>query len=216
MRIRHLPVFVLLQAISLMFGKQNLYAQLKKDQPSIVVAINKFSGFSEILSIDTLIHDLNVLNIDKRVLYVKYRSEIHTDYIVDVKSQYSFQKIIVKQNAVVFNVPTVSSRVVLFDQSDISGTVPAYSENLLPLRSYEMDNIQYSEFPFYDLKDSGIGFGAVRLTISKPGLQGKPAYSKAVYMEDAAFLIEESLFDNVVSNLFSYFHKQAVPEKSLY
>ena len=211
-----MPFLVLILIIGQIFCEARLFAQQVKKQPSTVVAVRKFSGFSEILSIDTLIHDLNVLNIDKRVLYVKYRSEIHTDYIVDVKSQYSFQKIIVKQNAVVFNVPTVSSRVVLFDQSDISGTVPAYSENLLPLRSYEMDNIQYSEFPFYDLKDSGIGFGAVRLTISKPGIRGKPAYTKVVYLEDAAFLIAESLFDNVVSNLFSYFHRHSDAEKSLY
>jgi hypothetical protein len=207
----HQPVLVLILTIGQIICEARLFAQQVKKQPSTVVAVRKFSGFSEILSIDTLIHDLNVLNNDKSVLYVKYIGGIRADYIVDVKSQYSFPKKIVKQTF--GSLTDIASPGGAYYYSD-EVYVPNYSgevRGVRPIGSY-----YNNEFSLYDFKDSGIGIGTFSLSISQPGLQGKPAYKKAVYLEDAALLIEESLFDEVVSNMFSYFRRQAGPEKSLY
>ena len=211
MRKHQSPVFAIILLFLIFIGNGNVTAQQETNDPVIKVAVRKFSGFPGILSIDTLIHDLNVLNIDKRVLYVKYRSEIHTDYIVDVKSQYSFPKKMVKQ--------TFGS---LTDIASPGGAIYSSDEVYVPDYSGEVRGVRpigsyyNNEFSLYDFKDSDIGIGTFSLIISQPGLQGKPAYKKAVYLEDAAFLIEESLFDNVVSNLFSYFRRQADAEKSHY
>ena len=157
------------------------------------------------LSIDTLVHDLNVLNRDKSVEYVKYSDRIHPDYIVDVKSKFSFPKKIDKQT---FGTLT--------DLANPGGAVYSRDEVYVPDYSGEVKGARpigayyNNEFSLYDYKNSGTGIGTFNLTISRPGFLPDPVYKKAVYIEDSAFLIEESLFDEVVTRLFSYFQKHLV------
>ena len=211
MRKHQLPVLVIILTFGLIFIETNLFAQQEEKQPVTVVAVRGFTGFPGMLSLDTLVHDLNVLNKDKRVEYVKYSDRIHPDYIVDVKSKFSFPKKIAKQT---FGTLT--------DLADPGGAVYSRDEIYVPDYSGEVKGARpigayyNNEFSLYDFKNSGIGIGTFNLTISRPGFLHDPAYKKAIYIEDSDFLIEESLFDEVVSNLFSYFRKQAGPEKSLY
>ena len=110
----------------------------------------------------------------------------------------------------------------LTDLKSPGGAVYSSDEIYVPDYSGETKGIRTvgayynNEFSLYNIEDSEIGFGTVILVISQPGLSRKPAFKKAIYREDAALLIEESLFDEVLSSMFFYFRKLEMPEKSPY
>jgi hypothetical protein len=210
MRKHQLSFLIVTLTSCLIFINTNLIAQQEKKQPVTVVAVRGFTGFSELLSMDTLVYDLNVLNGDKSVEYVKYSDRIHPDYIVDVKSKFSYPKKITRQT---FGTLT--------DLADPGGAVYNRDEIYVPDYSGEVKGARpigsyyNNEFSLYDYRNSGVGIGTFKLTISRPGFWPDPVYKKAIYIEDFDFLIEESVFDEVVSNLFSYFRKQSGHAKSL-
>lgn len=166
------------------------------------IAIRKLAGFSEFLTTDKFVQYLNILNEDNGLIYVKYIEEMRPDFIVDIKSDYSFPKKMVKQTFAT-----------LTDLKSPGGTVNSSDEVYVPDYSGETKGIRpigayyNNEFSLYHPEEPEWGFGTVVLTIYQPGRGRKQAFKKALYLEDSTFLVEERLFDEMVTNLFSYFQK---------
>ncbi len=211
MRKYQTPVFTIILFFLIFIGNGNVTAQQGTTDPVIKVAVRKFSGFSEFLTIDKFVQHLNSLNQNRNIIYVKHIDGTRADYVADIKSDNSFPKKIVKQ--------TYGS---LTDLKSPGGAVYSSDEIYVPDYSGENKGIRTvgayynNEFSLYDIEDSEIGFGTVILVISQPGLSRKPSFKKAIYREDAALLIEESLFDEVLSSMFFYFRKLEMSEKSPY
>ena len=205
------PVFTNILFFLIFIGNGNVTAQEGTNYPVIKVAVRKFSGFSEFLTIDKFVQHLNSLNQDRNIIYVKHIDGTRADYVADIKSDNSFPKKIVKQTyGTLTDLKSPGGAVYSSDEI----YVPDYSGKTRGIRT--VGAYYNNEFSLYDTEDSEIGFGTVILVISQPGLNRKPAFKKAIYREDAALLIEESLFDEVLSSMFSYFRKLEVSEISPY
>jgi hypothetical protein len=211
MRKYQAPVFAIILLFLIFIGNGNVTAQVGTNDPVIKVSVRKFSGFSEFLTIDRFVQYLNKLNQDRSIIYVKHIDGTRADYVADIKTDNSFPKKLVKQ--------TYGT---LTDIKSPGGAVYSSDEIYVPNYSGETRGIRTvgayynNEFSLYDIEDSEMGYGTVVLIISQPGLSRKPAFKKAIYREDTALLIEEILFDELLSSMFSYFGKQELSEKSPY
>ncbi len=211
MRKYQIPVFAIILFSFILAGNGNAIAQQGSKDPEITVAVRKFSGFSEFLTIDKFVQHLNKLNPDRNIVYIKYSDGVRADYVADIKSDNSFPKKIVKQT---FGTLTdLKSPGGAVNSSD-EVYVPDYSGTTKGIRT--VGAYYNNEFSLYEIEDSELGYGTVVLVISQPGLSRKPSFKKAVYREDAALLIEESLFDEVLNSMFSYFRKLEIPQDSPY
>jgi len=210
MRKYQLPVFTIVLFSCILLCSGNAIAQ-KGNPESKKIAIRKLAGFSEFLTTDKFVQYLNNLNEDKGIVYIKYNEEVHPDFIIDIKSDYSFPKKIVKQT---FGTLT--------DLKSPGGAVNSNDEVYVPDYSGETKGIRpigayyNNEFSLYHPEEPGWGFGTVVLTIYQPGQGRRQVFKKAVYLEDSTFLVEERLFDGMVTNMFTYFQKAGSSKISLY
>jgi hypothetical protein len=199
------PVFVLILFLFVMVGNDTI-AQQNMTVSKTKVAIRKFSGFSEFLSLGQFVECLNKLNSDGNIVYVKYSDGMRYDFVADVKSENSFPKEMVNRASSTM-ADQVNSNAIYAGNNSNAANNSGNANEVRTIGAY-YDN----DYSLYDDEGPEIGFGTVILSISQPGLNRRPAYKKAIYLEDAALLIEESLFDELLSNMFSYFRKVDMPD----